>query len=61
MNIELWREVDLMVKYKAEKDHWHGATWGFIIFLFLSVCSLEYSRIDLQARVAYLEQLQGIK
>lgn len=56
MNVELWREVSTMIKYKAEKDHWHGWSWGVIVFLFLSVCSLESERVELEARVAYLEQ-----
>ena len=59
MNVELWREIQLMIKYKAEKEHSHWFTWGVIIFLFLSAFGWASKANDLEARVAYLEQQIG--
>lgn len=61
MNVELYNEVSTMIKYKAEKDHWHPVTLGVIIFLFLSAIGWASKATDLEARVAYLEQRMGIE
>lgn len=58
MNVELYNEVSLMTKYKADKDHWHSLTWIIVIFLFMSVFSLESDNRALEARIAHLEQTQ---
>lgn len=61
MQVELYNEVSQMIKYKADKDHTHYFMLGIVIFLFLSVLSLENTRIDLEARVTYLEQQQMVR
>lgn len=58
MNIELWREIDNMVKYKAEKQHTHGWTWGVLIFLFLTICGMSNTIYELKDRIKYLEQVE---
>lgn len=56
MNVELYNEVNTMIKYKADRDHMHGWSWGLLIFLFLGFCGLAEEKSDLEARVVYLEQ-----
>jgi hypothetical protein len=61
MQVELYNEISTMIKYKAERDHWHGFTWGVLIFLFISTMGMASTINDLKARVAYLEQRVGIE
>lgn len=56
MNVELWREIDLMVKYKAEKDHTHVVSWVLVIFLLIGTMATAERNQELEYRVAALEQ-----
>lgn len=58
MNVELWREIDVMFKYKAEKDHNHVLTWIVLIFVFLGAFSTAEKNQELERRIEILEQRQ---
>ena len=58
MNVELWREVDLMVQQKADKNHHHTIAWLAIIFVFLGAFATAEKNQELERRIEILEQRQ---
>ena len=61
MQVELYNEISTMIKYKADKEHFHPWTWIAIICLLLAAIDIDQDKKELEARVAYLEQRVGVE